>query len=143
MLLEYLEKELDFPTVSVYGADGGGSKSKVVSQKLDLSLVLLVPYHYPSQFPGIFKSGLRSSEANGLVKQYVPTLGHRMVLHHFVGSVAFQPGDKEDAGFIPLPEEIEVTESSVHDNYAASGKCKMASCDYIGSPAISDYGKVW
>ena len=66
-----------------------------------------------------------------------------MVLYDLVGSVAFQPGDEEDTRFIPLPEEIKITESPVHSNYTTSGKCKMASGDYVGSLAISDYGKVW
>jgi hypothetical protein len=143
MLLEHLEKEFDFPTVPIYRADSGGAKSKVVSQKLDLPLVLLIPDHYPSQFLRVLLAGLGDGESNSLVKQYVPALRHWMLLYYIESGVAFQPGDEEDAGFIPLPEEIKITVATVHGNYTASGKCKMAGCDYIGGFAISDYGKVW
>ena len=143
MLLEYLEEEFDLPTIPVYLANGGCSEAKVIGQKLDLSLVLLVPDHYPAQFLRILEAGLGAGEANDLVGQDVAALGHRVVLHDFVGSVVFEPGDEEDTGVIPLPEEIKVTVASVHSDDAAGGKCKMASGDYIGSLAISDYGEVW
>jgi hypothetical protein len=64
-------------------------------------------------------------------------------MYNFISCIVLESGDEEDTGVGPLEEEFKVTESPVYSDDAAGGKCKMASGDYIGSLAISDYGKVW
>ena len=87
-------------------------------------------------------AGLRAGKSNGLVKEYVSALRHWMLLHDLEGGVVFKPGDKEDAGVIPLPEEIKITIATVYSDDAAGRKCKISSGNYIRCLAISDYGEV-
>jgi hypothetical protein len=48
MLLEHFEEKLDLSTVSVYLADSGCSKVKVVGEEFNFSLALLIPDYHPA-----------------------------------------------------------------------------------------------
>ena len=63
-------------------------------------------------------------------------------MYDFVDGVALEPGNEEDTGVIPLPEEFEVTVSPIHSDDAAGRKCEMTGSDDIGSLAIGDHGEV-
>ena len=143
MLLEHLEKELDLPTVSVYPADGSRSEAKVVGEKFNFSLAILIPDYHPTQQAWILEASLWSGEADDLVGEDISAVWQRAVMYDFISCITLESGDEENAGFIPLPEEIKITISSVYSDDAARGKREMASGDYIGSLAVSDYGKVW
>jgi len=78
-----------------------------------------------------------------LVGEDISAVWQRTVMYDFISCITLESGDKEDAGLIPLPEEIKITISTVYSDDTASGKREMVSGDYIGSLAISDYGKVW
>ena len=142
MLFEGFEEEFDFPAVPIYPADSGRSEGKVVGQKLNLPLVLFIPDNHPAQQLRILEPSLWSSEANDLVGEDVPALWQGAVIYDFVGSVALEPGNEEDTGVIPLPEEFKVTVSPIHSDDAAGGEREMASGDDIGSLAIGDHGEV-
>ena len=142
MLLEHFEEELDLPAVPVYAANGGRSEAKLVGQELNLSLVLFVPDYHPAQQFWILEAGLESGEANDLVSEDITALWQRAVMYDFVSSVAFESGNEEDTGVIPLKEEFKVTVSPVHSDDTACGKRKEAGGDDIGSFAIGDHGEV-
>jgi len=142
MLFEHFEEELNFPAVPVYPANGVRSEGKVVGQKLNLPLVLFIPDNHSAQQPRILLFGYRTGEADDLVGEDVSALRQGTVMYDFVDSVALEPGNKEDTGFIPLPEEFKVTVSPVHSDDAASRKCKMVGRGDIGGLAIGDHGEV-
>jgi len=142
MLFEHLEEEFDLPAIPIDTGDGGGPKAKVIGEKLDLPLVLLIPDDYPPQQPGILQTGLVFGETDDLVGKDIGSLGQRAVLHHFINGIALEPGDEEDAGFIPLGEEIEVVVAPIDGDNAAGGKGKMTSHSNIGCLPLGDHGEI-
>lgn len=142
MLLEHLEEEFDLPAVSIDITDGSGSKAKVISKQLDLPLILVIPDHYPAQRPWVLQAGSGSGEADCLVDEDFGSLGQGTVLYDFVSGVAFQSGNEENAGTIPLGEKVEVIVAPIHGDDAATGKDEMTSDGNVGCLAIGDHGKV-
>jgi hypothetical protein len=53
-----------------------------------------------------------------------------------------EPGDEEDAGLVPLPEEIEIVIAPIHGDDAAGGKRKTAGCDHVSGLALGNHGEV-
>ena len=142
MLLKHLEEEFDLPAVPVDIADGGGSKAKVIGEKLDLPLVLVIPDHYPAQQPGVLQAGSGSGEANHLIGNDIGSLRQRTVRYHLIGSVAFEPGNEENTGFIPMSKKIEVIVAPIYSDDAAGGKGEMTSHSNIGRLGIGDHSEI-
>lgn len=65
-----------------------------------------------------------------------------MVVYDFINGVAFEPGNEEDAGVIPLGKEFKVAVPPVQGDDAAGGNGEMAGGGDIGSLAIGDHGEV-
>jgi hypothetical protein len=45
MLIEHFEEELDLPATPVDSADGGCTKTEMVGQQFNFTLVIFVPYY--------------------------------------------------------------------------------------------------
>jgi hypothetical protein len=142
VLLEHFEEEFDLPAVPVYPANGGCSEGKVVSEKLNLTLVLFVPDNHPAQQFWILLSGHRAGESNELIMEHISMLRQGAVMYDFINGVLLESGNEENTGVVPLPEEFKVTVSAVHRDDAAGGKSKMAGSDDIGSLAFGDHREV-
>ena len=142
MLLEHLEKELDLPSIPVYPANGSRSEGKVVGEKLNLPLVLFVPDNHPAQGFRIFETCHRAGEADDLVSEDISALRQRAVMYDFISGVVLEPGNEEDTGVIPLPEELEVAICPVYSDNAAGGKREMAGSYDVGSLSFGDHREV-
>jgi len=141
VLLEHLEEEFDLPAVSVDLGDGSGAKTEMVSEKLGLSLVLVVPDYYSAQQPWILEPSSRPGEANKLVGEDIGPLRQWAVVYDFIGGVAFESGNEENTGAIPLSKEVKVVVAPIHSDDASPRKRELTSGGNVGSLAISDHGE--
>jgi hypothetical protein len=142
VLLEHLEEEFDLPSIPVYPANGGRSEGKVVSEKLNLTLVLFVPDYHTAKQPRILKTCDRAGEADNLVSKDVPALRQGAVMYDFISGVVLESGNKENTGVIPLAKEFKVAVGPIHSDDAPGGKGEMAGSDDVGSLAFGDHGEV-
>src|ERR1035437_3812852 len=138
ILLERLEKQLDFPAVLVDGGNGGGAKRQQVGQQHDLPFIDRIPDHHAPQQAGAILLSLDASEPDQLVRENVAVLRDHTLLHHFVRRILLQACDKVDFLGGPLEEQPVVVIPAIHRHDRAGVESEGVGYLYITALGFGD-----
>jgi hypothetical protein len=128
VLFERFEEQLDLPAILVDGGDGGSAEAVMIGEKHQGVSRVLADRLNPAQQMRTLVVGTGAGQADGLIRDDVPVLRHRVFLDHLEQGVVFHAGDEIDAGIRPFGEQPVVVVAPVinhdgagHEGYVPGG----------------------
>ena len=123
VLLERLKEQLDLPAILIDGGDGGRAEAVMIGEKHQNVSRVLADRLNPAQQMRTLVLGTCAGQADGLIRDDVPVLRHRVFLDHLEQGVVFHAGDEIDAGIRPFGEQPVVVVAPVinHDGAGCEG----------------------
>ena len=143
VLFERFEEQLNLPAILVDGGDGRSAKAVMVGEKHQGVSCVLADCLHPAQQMWALVVGPCAGQADGLIRDDVPVLRHRVFLNHLELGVVLHAGDERDAGLRPVGEQpIVVVAPVIHHDGAGREGDRPRGFD-IGHAAISHQPEAW